>query len=138
MPEVVHSPDGEFITVTVPVRFRRRRGRRVVIQPEQITPAVENPPGGNDTLPRTLARAFRWKRMFEEGRFGTLARLAAAEGVTKAYISRSLKLTLLAPSIIEAILDGRYDPNRLKKTLRTTLSEVWVEQLSELAAGDLR
>jgi hypothetical protein len=133
MPEVAQAHDGEFITVTVPMRFRRRGGRRVVIQPEQVTPAVENPPDGDDTLPRTLARAFRWKRMFEEGRFGTMARLAAAEGVTKAYISRSLKLTLMAPSLIDAILDGSYDHRCFSRAMRSTLPELWHQQIEHFA-----
>lgn len=133
MPEIAHSPDGKVITVTVPMRFRRRGGRRLVIQPEQVTPAVENLPHGDDTLPRTLARAFRWKRKFEEGRYGTLERLAAAEGLTKAYISRSLKLTLLAPAIVEAILDGQYDQRGLNKYLRGTIPESWENQLAEVA-----
>jgi hypothetical protein len=133
MPEVTHSHDGEFITVTVPMRFLRRGGRRVVIQPEHVTPAVENPPDGDDTLPRTLARAFRWKRMFEEGRYSTLERLGAAEGVTKAYISRSLKLTLLAPEIVEAVLDGHYDHRRFNTELRSTMPQLWDHQLKRLA-----
>lgn len=132
MPDVMRSPDGEFITVTVPMRFRRRGGRRVVIQPEQCTPTVENPPNGDDTLPRTLARAFRWKRMYEEGQYSTLARLAAAEGVATAYMSRLLKLTLLAPDIVEAILNGRYDQRRFTKELRSTLPETWGEQRRRL------
>ena len=135
MPEVAQSLDGEFITVTVPMRFLRRGGRRVMIKPEQVTPAVDNAPDGDDTLPRTLARAFRWKRMFEEGRYGTLERLGAAEGVTKAYISRSLKLTLLAPTIIDAILDGQYHQRDLSKALRDTLPDIWHQQIECLASG---
>jgi len=133
MRDAVRSSDGEFITVTVPMRFRRRGGRRIVIQPDQCTPAVKNPPDGDDTLPRTLARAFRWKRMFEEGRFSTLARLAAAEDVATAYMSRLLKLTLLAPDIIESILDGRYDQRGLNRALRSTLPELWQQQIERLA-----
>ncbi len=59
------------------------------------------------TLVKAVARAFRWHRMLETGRFGTLAELAAAEKINASYISRVLRLTLLALGIVEAILDGR-------------------------------
>ena len=53
-----------------------------------------------------LARAFRWRRMLESGRFGMLNEQAAAEKISSSYVSRVLRLTLLAPDIVEAILDG--------------------------------
>jgi hypothetical protein len=71
--------------------------------------------------------------MFEGGRFSTLARLAAAEGVATAYMSRLLKLTLLAPDIIESVLDGRYDQRGLNRALRSTLPELWQQQVERLA-----
>ena len=63
--------------------------------------------GADSTLVKALARAFRWRRMMEAGRFATLNELAAAEKINSSYVSRLLRLTLLAPDIIEAILDGR-------------------------------
>jgi hypothetical protein len=33
--------------------------------------------------------------------------MAEAEGVTRSFVNRLLRLTLLAPDIVEAILDGR-------------------------------
>jgi hypothetical protein len=59
------------------------------------------------TLVKALARAFRWRRMMEAGRYGTIDELAAAEKINSSYVSRLLRLTLLAPDIVEAILDGR-------------------------------
>jgi hypothetical protein len=59
------------------------------------------------TLVKALARAFRWRRMMEAGRYGTINELAAAEKINSSYVSRLLRLTLLAPDIVEAILDGR-------------------------------
>ncbi len=63
--------------------------------------------GADTTLVKAVARAFRWRRMLESGRFGTIDDLAAAEKINSSYISRMLRLTLLAPDIVEAILDGR-------------------------------
>ena len=49
----------------------------------------------------------RAMELLEEGRFGTLAELADAERISRFYFRRVLRLTLLAPDIIEQILDGR-------------------------------
>ena len=61
----------------------------------------------DNTLVKALARAFRWKRMLESGEFATIAELAEREGIAPSYMTRVLRLTLLAPDIVEAILDGR-------------------------------
>ena len=53
-----------------------------------------------------LARAFRWRKLLDAGVYATLEDLAKAKGVN-AYVSRILRLTLLAPEIVEAILAGR-------------------------------
>jgi hypothetical protein len=64
-------------------------------------------PQPDGTLVKALARAHRWRRLLEEGQFGTLADLAAAERISRSYVCRVLRLTLLAPDIVERILDGR-------------------------------
>ena len=56
---------------------------------------------------KALARAFRWRKMLDEGEYVTLEDLARAKGVQATYISRILRLTLLAPNIVDAIIDGR-------------------------------
>jgi hypothetical protein len=61
----------------------------------------------DNTLVKALARAFRWKRMLESGEFATIAELAEREGIAPSYMTRVLRLTLIAPDIVEAILDGR-------------------------------
>ena len=61
----------------------------------------------DNTLVKALARAFRWKRILESGEFATIADLAEREGIAPSYMTRVLRLTLLAPDIVEAILDGK-------------------------------
>jgi hypothetical protein len=56
---------------------------------------------------KALARAFRWRRLLNEGVYATIDDLAKAKGIGKTYISQVLRLTLLAPEIVEAVLDGR-------------------------------
>jgi hypothetical protein len=64
-------------------------------------------PQPDGTLVKALARAHRWQRVLESGEYGTLAELSAAERISRSYICRVLRLTLLAPDIVKRILDGR-------------------------------
>jgi hypothetical protein len=64
----------------------------------------------DSALVKALARAFRWKRMLDSGEFATIAELAEREGIAPSYMTRVLRLTLLAPDIVEAILDGKQGP----------------------------
>ena len=76
------------------------------------------------TLVKAIARAFRWRRMLETGRYATVKELAAAERINASYVCRMLRLTLLAPDIVEAILDGR-QPEGM--TLPVMMKEIVVE-----------
>ena len=75
-----------------------------------------------------MARAFRWRRMMETGRYGTINELAAAEEINSSYVSRLLRLTLLAPQIVEAILDGRQPDDMTLPGLMEPSPVEWVEQ----------
>lgn len=66
-----------------------------------------NAPSADSTLIKVLARAFRWRWMLETGRHTTIDELAAAKSINGSHVCRILRLTLLAPDIVEAILDGR-------------------------------
>ena len=95
-------------TITVHVSFRivKRGGRKEM----QLPAGAAQLRRTDNTLVKALARAFRWKRMLETGEFTTIAELAAREGIAPTYMSRVLRLTLLAPDIVEAILDGTQAP----------------------------
>ena len=91
------------LTVIIPLAVKPRGGRKAI-----ITPGVLGVESRHDvTLIKAVARGFRWLRMLETGRFATINELAAAEKINASYVSRILRLTLLAPNIVEAILDGR-------------------------------
>ena len=99
--------DGKTLVVRIPMRFQRRGGRKRIVAPDggEIVPTSKPQPDG--TLVKALARAHRWQSMLEEGRFASVRELAEAERVSLSYISRILRLNLLAPDIVERILDGR-------------------------------
>jgi hypothetical protein len=58
-------------------------------------------------MAKAIARAFRWREMLESGAYATIAEIAVAEKINGSYFGRVLRLTLLAPDIVEAILSGR-------------------------------
>ena len=96
------------LTVHVPLTVRRRGGRKVVIAPDGMeAPAVGAAARIDNTLVKALARAFRWRRMLETGVAATVGEIATREAINKSYVSRVLRLTLLAPNMVEAILAGR-------------------------------
>jgi hypothetical protein len=45
--------------------------------------------------------------MLDDGRYASISEMAAAERIERGYLGSLLRLTLLAPDIVEAILDGR-------------------------------
>ena len=94
------------VTVHVPFRIVKRGGRKEMQMPE----GAAHPRRTDSALVKALARAFRWKRMLESGEFTTIAELAEREGIAPSYMTRVLRLTLLAPDIVEAILDGKQGP----------------------------
>ena len=94
------------ITVRVPVTIRKRGGRRLVVAPDGAPWSAPRPRVDN-TLVKALARAHRWKKMLDDGRYGSVTELAAGEKLDRGYLGRILMLTLLAPDVVEAILDGR-------------------------------
>jgi len=79
---------------------------------------------------KALARAFRWRRMLDEGVHATLEALARAKGVAPSYVSPVLQLTLLAPEIVEAILDGRHPADVGLDDLLNGFPLEWVGQRS--------
>jgi hypothetical protein len=128
--EIRLSPDGSTITVFVPMAWRRRGGRKVIVAP----PGCDDwapPPKIDDALVKALARAHRWRRMLEGGDYGTLAEMADAERISRSYVSRILRLTLLAPDIVERILDGR--PTAGLPQLLKPFPVEWEEQRRQLS-----
>ena len=99
------TPIPETATLRVPFRVVKRGGRKEMLLPDGASPPCRT----DNTLVKALARAFRWKRMLESGEFATIAELAHREGIAPSYMTRVLRLTLLAPDHVERALDGRQE-----------------------------
>jgi hypothetical protein len=124
------SADGGTITVHIPLTFRKRGGRKLVVTPDGAEWAPR--PRVDNAMVKALARAFRWRKMLDEGVHGTLEDLARAKGVHATYVSRVLRLTLLAPDVVEAILDGRQPAEMGLDDLLAGFPLAWKAQLSML------
>ena len=116
--------DGHTLTVIIPLTVKPRGGRKAI-----ITPGVMEVEARHDiTLIKAVARAFRWLRMLETGKFATIKELAVAEKINSSYVSRILRLTLLWPEIVEAILDGRQPEGMTLPRMLAGLEAEWSEQ----------
>jgi AraC-like DNA-binding protein len=119
------TPIPETMTLHVPFRIVKRGGRKEMQLPNGVRPDRRT----DNTLVKALARAFRWKRLLESGEYATIAELAEREGIASSYLTRVLRLTLLAPDIVEEILDGRHGPAVTLARVFEPFPVEWEQQL---------
>jgi hypothetical protein len=112
----------------IPMRFQRRGGRKRIVAPDGSEIASTKKPQPDGTLVKALARAWRWQRMLDEGVYATVSDIGDAENISKSYVSRILRLALLAPDIVEAILVGKADQSLMLERLERPLPSSWEEQ----------
>ena len=127
------NPTGKVstFTVRVPILIRRRGGRKLVLAPDgtpdtgsAICRRIDN------AMVKAIARAFRWRDMLENGTHATIAEIAAAENIHESYVGRILRLTLLAPDIVEAIMGGRQPAEVTLAVLMRRFPVRWATQTS--------
>ena len=97
------------ITVRVPLTVRHRPGRKTIVTPGGIAPMTTR---SDPALVKALGRAFRWRRMLETGRYASVSDIARVEKIDRTYVGDILRLTLLAPELVEAIMNER-PPNEV-------------------------
>jgi hypothetical protein len=123
------------ITVRVPLTIWRRPGRKTVITPEGAATPAPTRPRADPALVKTLARAHRWKRLLEEGRYASISELSTAEKLDRGYLGRVLQLTLLATDIVEAILDGTQPRDLGLPALRRPIPALWTDRRLRRGTG---
>jgi hypothetical protein len=125
------SKDGRTAMVSISVSFVQRGGRKQILSPAGAAP-WSPAPRVDSALVKAVVRAHRWRQMIESGEYASSAKLAKAKKVNDSYLSRILRLTLLAPDITEAILTGRQPSTLQLDDLLTALPTAWPAQHSVL------
>ena len=111
--------EGSTLVVRIPMRFQCRGGRKRIVAPDGSELAPNSKPQPDGTLFKALARAWRWQRMLDDGVYASVSEIGDAEGISKSYVSRILRLALLAPDIVEAIFAGRTDQGMMLSSRAT-------------------
>lgn len=130
-PEVSQSSDGR-LTLSVPIQFKRRSGRKQVTLPNG-EPGKPRPWDIAATpLQLALVRGYRWLAMLESGEVTTMTEIARREGIDNSYVSRMVNLTTLAPDIVEAIVLNALPDHLTLFDLAVDPPALWEEQRRRL------
>ena len=119
----------QTVTVTIPFAVRKRGGRKLVVTPDGEVAAPVTRARIDSTLLKALARGFRWRKLMETGEYATIQEIADAENINPSYVSRVLRMTLLAPEIVEATMAGRQPPGLTMARAMQPFSMEWRRQV---------
>jgi len=128
------SEAADSITVRVPLAIRRRPRRKTVMTPLPRDTEAVVPSRADPALVEAPARAFRYQRLLDGRRYAPIGDMAAAERIDRGQLGRILRLALLAPGIVEAILDGRQGTAADSPKLPRPLQVSWAAQRAALAS----
>jgi hypothetical protein len=131
--EMELSPDGTKLKIHIPMKLRRRGGRKVLVSPSGDRTVLRSLPSIptsqlEDPLVKALIRARRWQKKLESGYVGTIKDLAREEGVDSSFLGRTLRLNALAPDIVESIMMGSVPDTVTLDSLRQTIPLAWEDQ----------
>jgi hypothetical protein len=124
------SRDGSKMVVSIPISIRHQGGRKQVITPAHTPPWTPAPARVDNATVKAIVRAHRWRSMLESKLFSTVRELAESENINESYLGRVLRLTLLSPAIIEAILAGQLCAHLELADLLRSFPVEWDKQLS--------
>ena len=115
-------------TMQIPMTFRSRGGKTVIVLPDGSRGIAQREATIDNTMIKVIARGFRWQRLLVSGTYTTIEDLAAAEKINPSYVSRILRVALLSPKIVQAILEGKQPTCITMKDLLQPLPLEWFEQ----------
>jgi hypothetical protein len=125
------SKGNQALIIRVPLASKRRGARKFVVGPGGIAWAGRRVVVDN-TIVKALGRAYRWKAMLESGEYGSVTELSRSEKINLSYLCRTLRLTLLAPDIVGALLNGNHHCGLQLADLFQPISVIWAEQWDKL------
>jgi hypothetical protein len=126
------SRDGRTISVHIQISMHLQGGRKQVVTPADAAPWTSRASRIDSTLVKAVVRAHRWRDMLESGHYATVRELAKAESINESYLSRVLRLTLLAPDIIQDILEGQQSVDLELDDLLEPIPPDWAQQRAQL------
>ena len=115
-------------TITVPFTIRKRGGRKLILTRDGTPASPPTRSRPDSALLKALARGFRWQKMLREGYYQTIEEIADAENINPSYVSRLLRMTLLAPEIVEAILAGTQPAGLTRAKAMQPFGLAWTRQ----------
>jgi hypothetical protein len=129
--------DNGNLQIHIPMLIRRMRGRKQVIAPQTLDGKIpEAAEPVQAAVVQALARAFSWAEILESGKVQSISELARSLEVDGSYVTRILKLTTLAPDIVEAIINGKEPDGLSLAKLTRTFPEEWREQRRLFGVND--
>lgn len=124
--------DDNIVIIRIPIRFQTRVGRKRMLAPDGTQAFAPLRPQVDNALIKAIARAHRWRRMLESGECASTADLAKAEKINQSYLCRVLRMTLLAPEIVEIIVNGTCSPELTLERAMSPFPVEWKEQRGAL------
>lgn len=125
---MTHPETATPLTTDIPMTFRIRGGKTIMVLPDGSRGVARREATIDNTMVKVIARGFRWQRLLYQGAYATIEDMAAAEKINPSYISRIMRLAYLAPTIVEAILEGRQPAHLTMKDLMAPFPLDWAEQ----------
>ena len=96
------------LTTEIPMTFRRRVGKAVIVLPNGERAVERREALIDNAMVKLVARGHRWHRKLFDGTHASIADIAKSENINPSFVSRILRLAYLSPTLVEAILDGKY------------------------------
>ncbi len=126
--------DGDAVVIRIPMKLKSRRGRKEIIVAEGLGGRSKSPT--EEPLLTALARAFHWQELIDSGRYASVMELAEALDVDRSYVGRIMRLALLAPDIVEAIVRGEEPSGLSLEKLLKAIPIVWAKQRQSFGFGE--
>ncbi|MFW6222807.1 MAG: hypothetical protein ACOC3T_04260 [Bacteroidota bacterium] len=134
MSSVNFNHENNILTINVPVNLTRRSSRKIFVTPDGTYIPINNSDREiyDKKLVSSIAKGFKWQEQLDTGVYPNANELARVEKVEVSYVYRMLRLTLLAPDIIESIISGKQPAGLTLQKISRGFPISWHEQKKKL------
>ena len=122
------SLDQKYLTIHIPVAFKNRGGKKWFVTPVGGTDWVAAKQNRDPDLVRGLVLGRKWWKMLENGVVGSINEIATRAKISRPLVQRRIDMTLLAPDIMAAIMEGRQPRGFSMTSFRNAVPGLWEEQ----------